>query len=178
MPLLQFLAFYQVVEFYYPRFSNVEARKKLTSILKDPTFRSERDEHVDRLTSAIVVSRSGAIGDERSQLRSVINHCLDPDELRNFLQSDPDRESHFSGKNAKPKFHKIPLQNKSLDVRNDVSDRIYDIRCKIIHTKNEPRNGDMDLILPFSSEAELITHDIDLIQFIAKSVLVSTSAPI
>jgi len=95
MPLLQFLAFYQVVEFYYPRFSNVEARKKLTSILKDPTFRSERDEHVDRLTSAIVVSRSGAIGDERSQLRSVINHCLDPDELRNFLQSDPDRESHF-----------------------------------------------------------------------------------
>jgi hypothetical protein len=176
MPLLQYLAFYQVVEFYYPRFSNVEARKKLTSILKDPTFRSERDEHVDRLISAIVVSRSGAIGDERSQLRSVINHCLDPDELRSFLQSDPDRESHVSGKNTKTRFHKIPLQNKTLDIRNDVSDRIYDIRCKIVHTKNESGDSDMDMILPFSSEADLITHDIDLIQFIAKSVLVSTSA--
>jgi hypothetical protein len=137
MPLLQFLAFYQVVEFYYPRYSNLEARKRLTSILKDPTFRSDRDEHVDKLISSIVINRSGAIGDERSQLRSVINNCLNADELRNFLQSDPEREAHVSGKNSKAKLHKVPLQNKSLDVRNDVSDRIYDIRCKIVHTKND-----------------------------------------
>jgi hypothetical protein len=178
MPLLQFLAFYQVVEFYYPRYSNLEARKRLTSILKDPTFRSDRDEHVDKLISSIVINRSGAIGDERSQLRSVINNCLNADELRDFLQSDPEREAHVSGKNSKPKLHKVPLQNKSLDVRNDVSDRMYDIRCKIVHTKNDSREGEAEMILPFSSEADLITHDIDLMQYIAKSVLISTSGPI
>jgi len=178
MPLLQFLAFYQAIEFYYPRFSQVEARKKLANILKDPTFRSNRDDHVDRLISAITISRSGAIGDERSQLRSVVNHCLDPSDLRTFLESDTDREAHVSGKAAKQRFHKIPLQNKDLDVRNDVADRIYDIRCRIVHTKSDARDSDLELLLPFSAEADLIAHDIDLVQFVAKSVLISACSPL
>ena len=178
MPLLQFLAFYQTIEFYYPRFSQVEARKRLADILKDPTFRINRDDHVDRLISALNISRSGTIGDERSQLRSVVNHCLNPDDLRDFLQSDAQREAHVSGKIAKEKFHRIPLQNKSLDVRNDVADRIYDIRCSIVHTKNNDRGGDLELLLPFSAEADMISHDIDLVQFVAKSVLISTSSPL
>ncbi|MBF0647143.1 hypothetical protein, partial [Desulfuromonas acetoxidans] len=35
MPLLQFLAFYQVIEYYYPTYSQEEARRRIRSILKD-----------------------------------------------------------------------------------------------------------------------------------------------
>jgi hypothetical protein len=93
------------------------------------------------------------------------------------LESDAELEAHVSGKAAKQRFHKVPLQNISLDVRNDVADRIYDIRCKIVHTKDDSKGGDLEMILPFSAEADLILYDIDLVQFIAKSVLISASAP-
>lgn len=176
MPLLQFLALYQVIEFYYPRFSNLEARRKLSAILKDPAFNSHRDEHIDRLISAISFSRNGAIGDEKSQLRSVINHCVDPNELRAFLEADAERELHTSGRGGGARFHKIPIQNKSVDIRNDTADRIYDIRCRIVHTKNDTRGGTSEMILPFSTDAELLTHDIDLMQYISRSVLIYTSS--
>jgi hypothetical protein len=176
MPLLQFLAFYQVIEFYYPRYSHVEARKKLSALLKDPTFRGDRDDHVDRLIAAILVSRSGAIGDERSQLRAVVNQCLGENDIRDFITSDAERETHFSEKSRKQRYHKIPIQNKSLDLRNDVADRIYDIRCKIVHTKDNIRDGEVEMILPFTMEADYLMFDIDIVQFVAKSVLIVASA--
>jgi hypothetical protein len=39
MPLLQFLAFYQVIEFYFHTYSQADVHRKLKAILKDPTFR-------------------------------------------------------------------------------------------------------------------------------------------
>jgi hypothetical protein len=65
--------------------------------------------------------------------------------------------------------------NKSADLRNDIADRIYDIRCKIVHTKSD-REGQIEMILPFTYEAEYLTHDVELVKFVAKSVLISSSA--
>jgi hypothetical protein len=109
MPLLQFLAYYQVIEFYYPRYSRSAARQRLSAILKDPTFRPERDEHVDRLIASVFVTRGGSIGDERSQLRAVINECLSEDDARDFFTADIGRESHFSEKTSKQNIIKFLL---------------------------------------------------------------------
>jgi hypothetical protein len=38
MPLLQFLAFYQILEFYFPLYSSKDAQEKVKNLLKDPTF--------------------------------------------------------------------------------------------------------------------------------------------
>jgi len=178
MPLLQFLAFYQSIEFFFPCYSQVELRKKLATILKNPIFRPDRDGDVDRIISAIRISRSGGLGDERSQLRAVINQCVSAEEIQSFLQDDPDQVDHHSGKTSKPRYHKIPLANKNLDLRNDVADRIYDIRCKIVHNKNDACDGEIEILLPFSDDAEYLMYDIDLLQFVAKSVLISASMPI
>ena len=43
MPLLQFLAFYQCIEFYFPTYIQAEARRQVRNALKDRTFRVERD---------------------------------------------------------------------------------------------------------------------------------------
>lgn len=172
MPLLRFLAFYQSIEFYFPRYSQTEARKRVGSIIKNPTFRPHRDDDLDRLISAI--QRSGGHGSERSQLRAVVSECISAEQMRQYIVSLKDREEHFSGKNSKSKYHKIPVSNKNLDLRNDVADRIYDIRCKIVHTKNEHSEDDIPMILPFSEDADYLLHDIDLVEFVAQSVLVSS----
>ena len=175
MPLLQFLAFYQSIEFYFPRYSQFEARRRVGTILKSPTFRTHRDDDIDRLISAIQGTKANGLGSERSQLRAVVNECLSADDVRQFLTETSERAEHFSGKASG--YHKIPLVNKALDIRNDVADRIYDIRCKIVHTKNEHSEDDtLKMILPFSDDAESLLNDIDLVQFIARSVLVAGSS--
>jgi hypothetical protein len=176
MPLLQFLAFYQVLEFYFPIYSQSEAQRKLKGILKDPTFRGDRDTDIARLLAAIHVNRSGTFGDERSQLRATLAECSDSVALRQFIEADVERKDFFN--NSKPlPYHKIPLSNPSIDLRNDVADRIYDIRCKIVHTKTESKDGGVELLLPFSQEAEQLSFDIELVQYLAQMVLIAGSTP-
>ena len=62
LPLLRFLAFYQSIEFYFPRYSQAEARKRLATILKDPTFRTSREDDLDRLISVAQANKVGSFG--------------------------------------------------------------------------------------------------------------------
>jgi hypothetical protein len=177
MPLLQFLAFYQVIEFYFPTYSQAEAQRKLRAILKDPTFRGDRDADIGKLLSAIYVSKSGSFGDERSQLRATLAECADPVALREFFEASPERREFYVGKGKGHLYHKLPLSNPSADLRNDVADRIYDIRCKIVHTKNDARDGEIELLLPFSKEAAQLSFDIELMHYLSQLVLIAGSTP-
>ncbi|WP_350576334.1 hypothetical protein [Pseudomonas sp. HY2-MNA-CIBAN-0224] len=172
MPLLQYLAFYQVIEFYFPRYSQSEAHRKLKSLLKDPTFRSEKDSDVAKLLDAIHVSKSGAFGDERSQLRAVLDECTYSDEIRAFITSDSERLAFFNAK-SKGAYHKINTNSEDVDLRVDVSRRIYEIRCKIVHTKSDSRDVEVKMLLPFSAEADQLRFDIELIQYVAQRVLIA-----
>jgi hypothetical protein len=177
MPLLQSLAFYQVIEYYFPTYSQAEARRKIKMVLKDPGFRGDREADLGRLLSAIHVSRSGAFGDERSQLRATLMECLDDESLRSFITAEPARSEFLSAKAKGLSDHKLPIANPTADLRPDVSERIYDIRCKIVHTKADAKNSEFELLLPFSKEAELLANDIELVQFVAQQVLIAASSP-
>lgn len=177
MPLLQFLAFYQVIEYYYPTYSQEEAKRRIRSILKDPTFRTDRDGDIGKVLTAVSGHGRG-FGDERSQLRATINACIDTNELREFLQKSEERVEFFSAKQKGLTDHKLPLSNSSADLRAPIADLIYDIRCKIVHTKGESSEGEVELLLPFSKEAELLFLDIELMQYVARKVLIAAGAPL
>ncbi len=177
MPLLQFLAYYQTIEYYFPAYSQAEARRKIRNILKNPAFRAERDTDVAKILLAAQVNGMG-YGDERSQLRATLNECLEPGALRAFLTDSEERAKYFSAKTDRLTDQKIQVKNPDADLRNDVADRIYDIRCKIVHTKSGGREGDVELLLPFSKEAELLYADIELMQFVAREILISASTPL
>ena len=175
MPLLQYLAYYQTIEFYFPSYAEAEARREIRMILKDPTFRPDRDADMGRLLSSMRIT-PGFYGDERTQLRATLNACLSAEELRSFLEADDARKKFFSSKVKGLTDHKITLNNPGADLRNDVADRIYDIRCKIVHTKGLAAEGKVELLLPFSKEAELLYSDIDLLQYVARQVLIAASS--
>jgi hypothetical protein len=178
MPLLQFLAFYQVLEFYFPIYSKAEARRKLKSVLKDPTFRGDRDADISKLLSSIYISRSGAYGDERSQLRATLLECIDAEALRSFLESDSDRKDFFLAKGKSSPYQRLSLGNPTADLRTEVSDRLYEIRCRIVHTKSDAPADGPELLLPFSQEAEQLFFDIELIRYLAQRVLITASLPL
>ncbi|MBU7574508.1 MAG: hypothetical protein KAF64_14220 [Hydrogenophaga sp.] len=177
MPLLQYLAYYQVIEYYFPTYSQADARRKLKAVLKDPGFRGDRDADLGRLLSAIHVSRSGAFGDERSQLRATLLECIDAEAVRQFITADSVRSDFLSSKVRGLCDHKIPIASPTADLRADVAERIYEIRCKIVHTKTDAKNSEFELLLPFSKEAEQLAHDIELVQFVAQQVLIAASTP-
>jgi hypothetical protein len=175
MPLLQYLAYYQVIEFYYPTYFQAEARRKIRRILKDPSFRAERDADLGRVLSSLTGGRGG-IGDERSMLKATVQECLDPTELRDFICAVEERAKFLSSKAKGLSSIKIPIANESADLRNDVADRLYEIRCKIVHTKGDSREGEVELLLPFSAEANQLNFDIELVQYVAQQVLITASA--
>lgn len=172
MPLLQFLAYYQVIEYYYPTYSKKEAKRRIQTILKDPTFRKDRDADIGRVLTAISGTGKG-FGDERSQLRATISECIAAEDLREFYTEFDERKEFFSAKQKRLTDHKIPIPSKDADLRNPTADLIYDIRCKIVHTKGDDRDGEVELLLPFTKEAELLYQDLELMQFVARKVLIA-----
>ena len=177
MPLLQFLAYYQVLEFYFFTYSQEEAKRKIRNVLKDPTFRFDREVDISRILTAVSIKGRG-FGDEKSQLRATLQACLDITELRTFLSETDERKDFFSNKQKGLTSYKVGLDNKNADLRNDVTDIVYDIRCKIVHTKGDNEDGEVDLLLPFSKEAENLYQYNELMQYLARQALIHASSPI
>ena len=47
---------------------------------------------------------------------------------------------------------------------------MYEIRCRIVHTKDE---DELDLLLPFSPEIKKIKYDLELIEFLARQAIIA-----
>ena len=178
MPLLQFLAYYQCIEYYFPVYAQREAIRRTRNAIKNPAFSVHNDSDMIRLLSTIQIGRSSGLGDERAQLRATILECVDADDLRLFLTAETNRKDFFVSHYKPISDVKIPLAAKDADLRNEVADRIYAIRCRIVHTKVAPHEGQLELLLPFSKEADLLTHDIELVRYVARQALVAASAPL
>ncbi|MGO8116008.1 hypothetical protein AB9F43_15645 [Rhizobium leguminosarum] len=131
MPLLQFLAYYQVLEFYFPAYSQKETARRIQNILKDPRFRKESDTDIASLLSVVKASRSGSYGGEREQLRATLNECTDAAALRGFFEDGDERKSFFGGKKLPLTKHKLSLGQADADLRSErpqISYTIFDAR--------------------------------------------------
>lgn len=175
MPLLQFLSFYQVIEFYFDFFSREEALTRIKTLIRDPAFSPHSDRDVTQLLSAISGTGRLAFGSEREQLRATLRASTHADDMRNFLDTRREEARAFFSKRSSLTSVKIPLDG-AADLRDTAADRIYDIRCKVVHTKEGADEGPQ-ILLPFSKEEELLTFDIELIEFLARRVLATRSSP-
>lgn len=180
MPLLKYLAFYQLIEFYFPRYSEQEAQKIILNLIKDPLLPKNPERYAPKILSAIKTSRGGkSFGEERVQLEAVLTHCINIQELYEFIKEDNDRVNFFTSKEfEKLSKEKLPIKDfngsNSTDFLKTVGRRVYDIRCRIVHAKDALEERP---ILPFSPESRLLTFDLEVIEFIAQKVLIASSRP-
>lgn len=174
MPLLEFLAFYQAVEFYFPRYTDAALRLKIRNLLKDPRFNAHKEREISRMIG-LLRGKGSSWSKESSQLRETINSCLDPSEISEFIQEN---EKHFRDKKTPLNVSPVVLADKKTNVVDAASTRLYQIRCKIVHTKeNEGGHTDeVDLLLPDSAEAALLGTDIELMRLIAGRVITASSS--
>ncbi len=179
LPLMRFLANYQVMEFYFPVYSEAEAQRTLRNVLKDPAFDPARDADVAKLLSAIKVGAKGrTYGNESEQLEATIRASVTADDLRHFLISESDERYRFYTSDEAKKIvgETIPVRRESDDHRGSVAKRIYAIRNRIVHTKSG--FDEREPLLPFDREAAHLRHDVELVEFLAQKVLVASSRPL
>jgi len=177
MPLLQYLAYYQILEFYFPIYAQQDAHRRVKNILKSPTFDVHSDNDVSRIVTAVKGVAGRSFADERSQLRATIQHCVNASDLFTFLNADDERKQ-FLSKSKILKAHKLPLDSKEADICTDVAARIYDIRCMIVHSKNTDSEAEPSILLPFSKEAGELECDLELLLFVVREVLAAASKPL
>ncbi|MEZ8109852.1 hypothetical protein ACED56_12280 [Vibrio splendidus] len=175
MPLLRYLAFYQVVEFYYPIYSELAAQKKVSNLLKDPCFNSHSQKDIAKIFN--IVKAADSSRSELSQLEATIKECVDPRILREWLTSDSRREEYFRSKNAvKLSTFKIFSTAEDDDLLSQMWQRFYNIRCRIVHTKGA--EGDLEVLHPQSKEIKHLEHEIELAKFLAHKLLIASSKPL
>lgn len=173
LPLLQYLAYYQVLEFYFPIYSDRDVHERVKNILRHPVFDPHSDTQVSRVVRLLRSNRA-RLDDERAQLRSTLQACVHEDGLREFLERDADRRE-FLTRDKSLRVHRLQLNNKEADLRSEAASRVYEIRCKIVHTKSVDGAAETELLLPHSKEAQSLHFDIELIQYLARETLIANS---
>lgn len=175
MPLLQFLAYYQVVEYYFPNFAKLEAVRSARKILKHPSFRVDRESDLTKLVTTI--SGSGRVGSsEREQMKVTVLEVLSSDDVMQFFEEN-EEISEILGKKQKGITDKtVNITRKDHDHRPDIAELLYDIRCRIVHTKNGFDSPQSEMILPFSAAEENMWAYTELMQFVAQNALVRSSS--
>lgn len=173
LPLLEFLAYYQTIEFFFPSFANEVAVNSLRTAVKHPRFDPNNDRDIEKLLS--LSGRGGRSLSEEEQLKAAVRGSVSTDELTEFLRADDDRWAHMTGKAPFTKAKQIAPDNKQVDIRDQFATRVYDIRCRIVHTKSDGA-GRENMLLPSSKDAKNLGHDIVALRYLAQQVLVARAA--
>jgi hypothetical protein len=178
MPLLQFLAYYQVIEFYFPVYAQEELRRRLRNVVNDPAFSPHSERDIGRLVDVMSATGGRTVwGDERSQLRATLAACLDADGIRRLISSDV-FDGYFDNKVKGLTSTTLRSAAQDEELVSRTAERIYEIRCKIVHTKDERPEGETGLLLPFSPEADRLGPDIELVEYVSRRVLAAGGRPL
>ena len=175
MPLLRFLALYQILEFYFPIFSQKEAHQTVQNIIKDPRFDPNKDSNITKILSSITHSKNqNGFGSEIEQLKATMVYCVTGEDIRDLIESDLELSEYFKEKKSKQIASKgINLASNNIDLVMDCAERIYEIRCRVVHTKASDKN--YNLLLPSSPELRNLKFDTVILENVAKKVLISSS---
>lgn len=98
----------------------------------------------------------------------MLRKCLTADEIRQFLMADPILQNAFSSRARECLYPKLNLYDLTADLLKPLAERIYKIRCSIVHSK---RNAKFKTLMPDSDMAARLEPDIELIKFVAQRVL-------
>ena len=178
LPLLEFLAYYQVLEYFFSIFTGQELIKQLRFSLKDPRFNLNDDVAVGRVLASISLNSRGATN-ERDQLRATVRACIDVAAIEDFVTSNSRIKDHFCSKSQVVKnVPRLIFAPGQPDYREQVADRLYAIRCRVVHTKQEGGDSGVDLLLPSSREAQALGADVELAKLLAQQALIVAATPV
>jgi hypothetical protein len=161
-PPQAFLSYYQALEYFIPTAIRQSAIKKIRRELRDPGFDESSDASLLRLVKAAEGPIAAA---EPNQLRIVVNEYVRTSRLEEFF--DRDWGGYFSTRGPIKGVPQISVKDTGQPLSQQVADRVYRIRNRIVHAKDASGFGQAGVLLPRSSESNALTPDVLLVRMLA-----------
>jgi len=172
VPELSYLAFYQVLEYFFVSVSNAQLYEKLANQIKDPKF-TVSQKQIDQLVQ--VVDKHKHQTDETEMLKNVLNKYVDEAELIQFISS---YEKHLNQNVYSTKHNvfgtEITITLQENHTIGNTAKHIKETRNAIVHSTDR-YEGEIRHI-PFTATTSEIERDIPLIKFLAERVIISSSS--
>jgi hypothetical protein len=161
-PLERYLKFYQVLEYYMPRAA-------------DDLMIEQGVDKIDKAVTPYPTGANDSLRIERNKLAAVIDDAVTEVQIVGFLRgshvlktlNDQQVIRDVRTLAADPSGNPTPGRN----YRQDLSERVYDIRCRIVHAKESGGGKTTDPLLPYGQEARDLGADIAVVRFLAERVL-------
>ncbi|MBQ6700660.1 MAG: hypothetical protein IJM98_08360, partial [Oscillospiraceae bacterium] len=87
-----------------------------------------------------------------------------------FISGNETLKEHYCGKDSIKLFNKKVRLTDNNGIIDDIAERIYDIRCRIVHNKASENK-----ILPASKDVDYLIHEIEVLKFIARKAIIANS---
>lgn len=171
--VLQFLAFYQVLEYFFIKVSNEKLYDQLSRRLNDPKFKTTPD-HLDHLIQDVIEHRR--ITDETEMLKNVINKFIDEKELIKFIQMYEDHLGEELYTKRRDLFgEKVHVPLRSGHVVGNIAKTIKVVRNALVHSSD--RHERFPRHVPFSESTKIVEYEIPLVKFLAEKVIIASAKP-
>lgn len=172
IPVLQFLAFYQVLEYFFIAISDEQLYAKLASRINDFKFRANPN-NLDRIIQDVLEHNRST--DETEMLKSVLTKYVDEAELISFIQTYEDylNDRHYTKK--RDRFGvEIEVKLTPGHVMGNIAKIIKTVRNALVHSSD--RHDRNIRHVPFSKSAEIVEREVPLVKFLAEKVITATAS--
>jgi hypothetical protein len=173
-PLLQYLAYYQAIEHFFPTFVNRDALNRVRNTLRHPQFNREADADIQRLIQQ--AGRGAGRGPkEPEQLKTTLDYSIERQDVEAWLETLHEDVKNFLLTSTDLAGVK-PLSLAPNDKRrlsDQIAERVYKLRCRIVHAKDS--DDYVEPLLPYSAEASRLRADLLLIEFLAQKAIIAGS---
>ncbi len=173
-PIFMYFALYQVLEYYYPIYSAIQVKSKVQNIIKDPAFNVNKDADIIRLLTIMKTNKAGDFGDEREQLSTTLRHIVSGEEISSYIKERDFLNSYYQSKDSQKLSNTKIRLNDNIGILDDLSERIYDIRCRIVHNK---ASETLSKILPMTKDENHLANDVEILMFLARKAIIANSRP-
>jgi hypothetical protein len=178
LPSFKYLAFYQVLEFFFQTISDSRLYARMQDRLIDPDFLINQL-HLDLLINEIESHKSSSKSEQ--MLKFVLEEYLSETELIDFLEKyEKEIGKEYYTKPEKPLFgyepNEVRVQLKKDHVFSNVAKRIVIIRNAIAHSSD--RYERKERYVPSSDNDAILRLEIPVIRFLADKVIVASGNPL
>jgi hypothetical protein len=170
-PVIQFLSYYQVLEYYFLMVNDEELYNQLKALYSNPSFKPT-PKYLDRIIQSTLDHKRES--NETTMLTRVINKYVPKNELIEFINKYEEhlREKIYS-KERKLFGENTKISLSAGHVTGDVAKRVKLIRNTLVHSSDR-YNRKNENYIPSRENENIIRQEVSLVKFMAEKVIVST----
>ncbi|MFE1892286.1 hypothetical protein [Streptomyces microflavus] len=162
---LAYLSYYQIIESFLPAIHQRATVAAVRRMIRSLDFDETKDSSIMKILNSVGRAHGASDGD---QLKRAVEECVSGEKLHEFFSLN---SIHF-GKTGP--ISGVPAINarSGESIQSQTAKRVYALRNRIVHAKDDVRFAESKVLLPLSHEASKLQPDVELVRLLAIDVIV------